>query len=583
VIVTELAAHVLDVAWEREPALSVVIACVGRRGAEDTVASVVDSAHAADVAVDVRLLWQGAGAAPELNGHAVVTRVFPAGLAYARNRGLEDALAPVVAFVDDDEVVDRGWVGSLLRTFDSVDTVAVFGPIAPRDERGLAYCSYDNGGELRVLRGGYTLPWTVGTGGNMAFRREELLAAGGFDVLFGAGSVARAAEDTELILRLLRAGHAVAWSPEVVVYHPTKTAAERLAARFPYGYGIGKLARRHNDPLLAARYARSIVDATGRALATRDGRRLREVRETLRGFASGVAFRAKPVSPASALERAPEAVAELIRGERVRQLPPLYRPDPHYLYRVGEDRLLHVYLDPKQRLRDGFAVRERIRQTATVGGIARLHAMADSDDAVWVLEDWLAGSAPKPARVREWFGRTAAWALELGGQGGPPVEQGSWWADEAEAAVEVAPPELRPAVTAALAEIGRLPSRRLHGDFQRKNLVLDHGRLGVVDWERAYLDGPPGFDLLFLAVMARSDVPDRELVRMVASGREPDFAALRPLLARAGVEGVDLRRWLLAALAVWAADERVRVLAPGAPTGRARYLELLLELGPELA
>jgi hypothetical protein len=41
---------------------------------------------------------------------------------------------------------------------------------------------------------------------------------------------------------------------------------------------------------------------------------------------------------------------------------------------------------------------------------------------------------------------------------------------------------------------------------------------------------------------------------------------------------------VLAALAVWAADERERVNSLGLPrSGRARYLELLLELGPELA
>jgi hypothetical protein len=48
---------------------------------------------------------------------------------------------------------------------------------------------------------------------------------------------------------------------------------------------------------------------------------------------------------------------------------------------------------------------------------------------------------------------------------------------------------------------------------------------------------------------------------------------------------VDLRRYVLAALAVWAANEQDRFDALGAPRrGRAHhYRELLFDLGPELA
>ena len=340
---TDAAAKVLPVRAEVErpagsrpvPDLSVVICTLGRAGVADTAASVAESAAAAGRRVEVLVSGRAPTPRPTSARRATVSLVFPAGLAYARNRGAELAQAPVVAFVDDDEVVDLGWVGAVLTAFDEVEAAGVFGPVAPRDERGLPYCRYDGGGELRVVSGPRALPWTVGTGGNMAFRRADLLAVGGFDVLFGLGAVALSAEDTELIFRLLRSGRPVAWSPDVIVYHPSKTASERLASRYPYAFGIGKLARRHGDPVLAARYAKSIIETLGRAVRARDGRRLRETRETLRGFVAGVAFRARPASPAAALARMPDAVRDAIGAEEVDPLELLYRPDPHFMYRVG--------------------------------------------------------------------------------------------------------------------------------------------------------------------------------------------------------------------------------------------------------
>jgi aminoglycoside phosphotransferase (APT) family kinase protein len=139
-------------------------------------------------------------------------------------------------------------------------------------------------------------------------------------------------------------------------------------------------------------------------------------------------------------------------------------------------------------------------------------------------------------------------------------------------------------VSEALDALGALPSRRLHGDFQRKNILVDRGDgIGVVDWERAYLDGPPGLDVLFLALMARGSRPDRGLVRSLAAGRDPEWAPLRRLLREAGVEGIELRVYLLAALAVWAANERGRAGALGLPQARSeQYRELLLDVGREL-
>jgi len=89
--------------------------------------------------------------------------------------------------------------------------------------------------------------------------------------------------------------------------------------------------------------------------------------------------------------------------------------------------------------------------------------------------------------------------------------------------------------------------------------------------------------VLFLALMARGNHPDHGLMRALAVGRDPAWAPLQRLLREAGVEGIELRAYLLAALAVWAANERARAGALGLPQAHGElYRELLLDVGPEL-
>jgi Phosphotransferase enzyme family/Glycosyl transferase family 2 len=574
--VTDSTAKVSDTVT---PELSVVICTIGTPAVADTVESVAGSAAHGSREVETLVVWSGTDTPPSLPEGTRVLEVFPAGLAHSRNRGLEASAAPVVAFVDDDEVVDPGWAAAVLDAFaHDAEPAGVFGPIAPRDDRGLAYCHYEGGGAFRVFEPG-TAPWRIGSGGNMAFRRDVLLFAGGFDPLFGLGSVSRSAEETELIRRLLGSRHVLAWAPGAIVYHPTKTEAERLESRFPYAYGLGKLVRRHRDPLLAARYGKEIAQALTAAARARDRRRLRETAGTLRGFAAGAVFRADARSPEAVLERAPESIVAELDGARPEPSERSYRPDPHFVYLAGADRILHVYVNPTAGLRRGLSVRERVRESG-VPGVPGTFSIEEGVDSLWVLEERLDG-APASGDPADWFPQAAEWALRLGSERGHPLREGSWWAEEAAPAVEGAPEEIRARVEAALETLGDLPAVQLHGDFQPKNiLVSGSSPVGVLDWEHAHDAGPPGLDLLFVAAMARSDRPDGDLLAAVAAGNDPDWAPLHEFLRHMGVSAREL---VIAALAVWAADEDARTAAPGMPRAEPIYRRLLLELGPTLA
>jgi hypothetical protein len=271
-------------ATRRDTVLSVVVCSLGTARLAETVESVLASADRAGAGVQVVVGWQGDGN-PLTPPCATVLAVVPAGLSHARNRGLAAATAPLVAFVDDDELVDPGWVGALLAGLEP-GTAAAFGPVEPLDDRGLPYCHLVPG-EPRVFAGRSVPPWTVGTGGNMAFDRATLVELGGFDVRLGAGAEGRSAEESDVIVRLLRRGAEIRWLPELGVYHPTKDEQEHLASRFPYGYGMGRVVRKHRAVGLGARYLVSAVESYAAGWRLRDRRRRREALATLRGFLAG--------------------------------------------------------------------------------------------------------------------------------------------------------------------------------------------------------------------------------------------------------------------------------------------------------
>jgi GT2 family glycosyltransferase len=204
------------------PDLSVTVACMRDGTVRRTVASLIASARAAAIDTEILVIWQGNGPPPVLPGAEVVP-IHNVNLSYARNRGAQRSAAPLVGFVDDDELVDLGWVPAAVRALADAD--GAFGPIDALDADGRPHCETGHG-EERVYEG-YIAPWLVGTGGSMAFRADALRAHGGFDLRFGAGSVGMSAEETELIWRLMSDGRRIRWAPDMVVYHPTKTAAKR--------------------------------------------------------------------------------------------------------------------------------------------------------------------------------------------------------------------------------------------------------------------------------------------------------------------------------------------------------------------
>jgi GT2 family glycosyltransferase len=188
------------------------------------------------------------------------------GLAAAHNRGLAEACGRIIAFTDDDVIVDPDWLAAIAEGFAAHDDVGcVTGLIVPaeletpaqvmleahgRFAKGFSQRRYSLDPDHRTSHGGRCearslgdplFPFTAGrfgSGANMAFSSALLRSLGGFDAATGAGSFARGGDDLLAFFRTIAAGRALVYQPSSIVWHHhgrTEEALERQA----YGYGVG--------------------------------------------------------------------------------------------------------------------------------------------------------------------------------------------------------------------------------------------------------------------------------------------------------------------------------------------------------
>jgi GT2 family glycosyltransferase len=169
------------------------------------------------------------------------------GLDRARNRALRESRTEIVAFVDDDAVAEPEWLAALLANFQQRRIVCATGLTLPLELATQAqelfeeHCSFVRGFGRRVFDGQRDNPLAVGAigaGVNMAVRREVALALGGFDERLDAGTPSRSGGDHDLFVRLLAAGHSIAYDPGAVVHHRHRRTIEEIIDAV-HGYGVG--------------------------------------------------------------------------------------------------------------------------------------------------------------------------------------------------------------------------------------------------------------------------------------------------------------------------------------------------------
>ncbi len=183
------------------------------------------------------------------------------GKSYAVNTGIAATDGDVIAFADDDQVMDGEWLSAIHRAMaDGFDYVTgrVLGewevePPAWYDDRLRGVISVVDRGDERIPHEGNEARQGF-SGCNAALSRAAIEKVGGYRIELGklAGSFAMN-EDGELLLRLQEAGFRGVYEPGMIVHH--RVPRERLTKSYfrswhrGYGRSMALIDRLHPKPV----------------------------------------------------------------------------------------------------------------------------------------------------------------------------------------------------------------------------------------------------------------------------------------------------------------------------------------------
>lgn len=197
------------------------------------------------------------------------------GLDVARNRAVADSGDDVLAFVDDDVVVEPTWLRTLARTFDHhPDAVAVTGGVLAFSLDAEAQVEFEGrGGFFKGWRAGTLdvawrpdLPFdaSIGVGCNMAFRRRALASTGPFDEALDTGPPLAGGGDLDMLVRMAMVG-SVVYEPAAMVRHEHRATMDALGAQYR-SWGLSWGAVLHKWYRRSPAHRRVIRRAAGRSL-----------------------------------------------------------------------------------------------------------------------------------------------------------------------------------------------------------------------------------------------------------------------------------------------------------------------------
>ena len=236
---------------------------------EVALAALVRAARDGDDVVVVDSASTGRGVAEVAAAFDVrCLRCDAPGVSRARNAGFGAATSPLVAFTDDDCVVDPDWFEVAATACTDDATGFVTGQVLPDREIATLLSVLVDTTPRWFERDG--VDDAIGHGANMVWRRAALADIGGFDERLGPGAPLRYAEEHDAFWRARRAGWRGRYEPELrVVHRQWRGRLAYVRTNWGYGFGSGALAAkvRRLDPANGRRLVRRVLWEDGAARA----------------------------------------------------------------------------------------------------------------------------------------------------------------------------------------------------------------------------------------------------------------------------------------------------------------------------
>jgi glycosyltransferase involved in cell wall biosynthesis len=171
-------------------------------------------------------------------------REWRRGKSIALDRGIEAARGEVVAFTDDDCVVDASWLRVLVSEFSQDPDLAAAGgrvELYNAQDKNVTLTTYRETVVVNTTPALLFAPLIIGA--NMAFRATALTKVGRFDTRLGPGSRCGAvAEDIDYMYRTFRKKLKIVYFPALVVFHNHGRTTDAEIEELRYRYRVGRAA-----------------------------------------------------------------------------------------------------------------------------------------------------------------------------------------------------------------------------------------------------------------------------------------------------------------------------------------------------
>ncbi len=170
------------------------------------------------------------------------------GKSNALNTAIASARGEILAFTDDDVVIDINWLNNIARFARENEFDAVGGKVVPvypantpqwiKDYKNILngpIVNYDNGDSIQKYDG-KLLPFI---GANMVIKKNVFESLGDFNVEFGPGA-GTMGEDTAIFRKIFNNGKTIYYVPDVLVAHPVERSRITLTYIANWSIGMGQ-------------------------------------------------------------------------------------------------------------------------------------------------------------------------------------------------------------------------------------------------------------------------------------------------------------------------------------------------------